>query len=227
MRGDRNTNFFHQKTLSRRRRNRITTIMDDSDYWLYNTEAIKQHAICFFSSLYTNDDSCFRSYPHRGFFPNIEASTRQSLRLLVEDNEIRQSIFSMKPLKAPGVDGYPAVFYQSQWHLVGESICRLVKEVFSSGRVPNDINRMLLVLIFKVDNPMNLKLYRPTSLHTVPHKIITKLIANRLKAILRDLISPQQTSFVLGRHIIENIVVAQVRNSYNEEKCWKCGANGY
>lgn len=45
------------------------------------------------------------------FFSNIEASTRQSLMLLVEDDEIRQSIFSMKPLKAPGVDGYPAVFY--------------------------------------------------------------------------------------------------------------------
>lgn len=92
---------------------RVTAILDDSGSWLYDTEAIKQHAISFFSSLYTNDDSCSGSYPHRGFFPTIDESTRESLMVPVQYDEIRQSIFSMKPLKASGVDGYPVIFYQS------------------------------------------------------------------------------------------------------------------
>ncbi|KAH9768877.1 hypothetical protein KPL71_011775 [Citrus sinensis] len=46
--GDRNTNFFHQKTLARRRKNHIIAIMDESSSWLYDTEAIKWHAIVFF-----------------------------------------------------------------------------------------------------------------------------------------------------------------------------------
>lgn len=52
--------------------------------------------------------------------------------LLVDNDEIRQSFFSMNPFKASGVDGYLAIFYQSQWHLVGDSTCQLAKEVFNS-----------------------------------------------------------------------------------------------
>lgn len=84
-----------------------------------------------------------------------------------------------------------------------------MKEIFISGRMPEDINRTLLVLIPKVDNPTSLKMYRPISLCTVTYKIITKLIANRLKAVLPDLIGRQQMSFVPGRHIIANMVVEQ------------------
>lgn len=84
-----------------------------------------------------------------------------------------------------------------------------MKEIFISGRMPEDINRTLLVLIPKVDNPTSLKMYWPISLCTVTYKIITKLIANRLKAVLPDLIGRQQMSFVPGRHIIENMVVEQ------------------
>lgn len=129
--------------------------------------------------------------------------------LPITNDEIKHIIFSMKPFKALGVDGYPTLFYQSQWHIVGGSINRLVKEIFISGRMPEDINRTLLVLITKVDNPTSLKMHRPICLCTVTYKIITKLIANRLKAVLPDLIGRQQMSFVQGRHIIENMVVEQ------------------
>ena len=59
------------------------------------------------------------------------------------------------------------------------------------------------------DNPTSLKLFRPISLCPVIYKTITKLLANRLKAIMPKLFGPSQTSFVLGRHIMENIVIAQ------------------
>ncbi|KAH9659015.1 reverse transcriptase domain-containing protein [Citrus sinensis] len=72
-----------------------------------------------------------------------------------------------------------------------------------------EINRTLLVLIPKVDHPTSLKMFQPISLCTVLYKTMTKIIANRLQALLPDLISPQQTSFVPGRHITENIVIAQ------------------
>lgn len=52
-------------------------------------------------------------------------------------------------------------------------------------------------------------MFRSISLYTVSYKIVTKIIDNRLQALLSNLIGPHQTSFVPGRHIVDNIVVAQ------------------
>lgn len=84
-----------------------------------------------------------------------------------------------------------------------------MKEIFSSGTIPREINRTLLVIIPKIDNPLRLTMYRPISLCTVVYKTVTKIIANRSQSILSHLIGPHQTSFVPGRHIIENTVVAK------------------
>ena len=178
--GDRNTAYFHQKTLARRRRNRITTIQNDNGEWLVDNEIIKQHATSFFSDLYTSETLAFRPYPIRGCFPILDAVLTQGLTTPIEDNEIRQTIFSMKPLKAPGVDGLHVIFYQTQWHIIGHSFCKFIKHSFSSGSIPKEINTTLLVLIPKVDHPVNLKMYRPISLCTVAYKTISKIVANRL-----------------------------------------------
>ena len=194
--------------MARRGRNRITTIVDDNGEWLLENEVIKQHATTFFSALYTSEIVVFRPYLIRGCFPNLNVSSTQGLTAPIEDDEIQQTIFSMKPLKAPGVDGLHAIFYQSQWHIIGPSFCRFIQSTFNSGIIPKEINTMLLVLIPKVDHPVNLKMYHPISLCTVVYKTISKIVANRLQALMPNLIGPQQTSFVLGRHIIDNIVIA-------------------
>ena len=118
-------------------------------------------------------------------------------------------MLTMQPLKAPGVVGLHAVFYQSQWHVVEESACNLVKNVFTGNSVLSEVNKTLIVLIPKTKHPNSLKLYRPISLCIVFYKTITKIVANRIKVILPDLIGPTQASFVARRHITENIVVAQ------------------
>ena len=46
--------------------------------------------------------------------------------------------------------------------------------------MPIEISRTLIVLILKVDNPLNSKMYRPISLCNVVYKTVTKLLANGL-----------------------------------------------
>lgn len=53
--GDRNTTFFHWKTITRRKKNQITVIQDVTGHWLYNSDDITKHTVEFFSSLYTLD----------------------------------------------------------------------------------------------------------------------------------------------------------------------------
>lgn len=92
---------------------------------------------------------------------------------------------------------------------MGSSFCKLVKDVFKNINLPSDLNSTLLVLIPKLENPTSLRMYRHISLCNVTYKTITKIIANILQTILHQLVGPHQTSFVPGRYIMKNIVVAQ------------------
>lgn len=97
-----------------------------------------------------------------------------------------------------------AIFYQKYWHTVGKFVCDFVMDCFHNTKVPNTINKTLIVLIPKVDNPENIK---PISLCNVSYKIISKLIVGRLRPLFDKLICPNQSSFIPGRNTIDNIII--------------------
>ena len=70
----------------------------------------------------------------------------------LSDMEIKDAVFSIGDLKAPGDDGYPAIFYKKNWSIVGSNVCRLIKEVFQTGNLQN-INKTLVCLIPKLEKP--------------------------------------------------------------------------
>lgn len=62
-------------------------------------------------------------YTLTGCFPHIGANMLHMFQAPIDDNEIRSTIFNIKPLKAPRVDRLRAIFYQSQWSVIGPSVC--------------------------------------------------------------------------------------------------------
>jgi hypothetical protein len=115
----------------------------------------------------------------------------------------------MGPHKAPGEDGYPAIFFQQNWDIVPGSVHHFVNQVWSNPSLISLINNTLLVLIPKVDKPEVIAQFCPIVLCNVVYKIITKVIVNKIKPFLDGIISPYQSSFILGRTIHHNIIVAQ------------------
>lgn len=68
-----------------------------------------------------------------------------------------------------------------------------------------------------------MKMYCPISLCTIVYKTIYKIVANILQVLMLNLIGSQQTSFVPGQHIIDNIVIAQeVIHSMRKKAGKKC-----
>ena len=127
----------------------------------------------------------------------------------VTDEEIRQGLWSLKPFKAPGVDGLHAGFFQYFWEDVKGPVCKEVRDVFESKVVPEYLNETLIALIPKCPNPESFNNYRPISLCNTIYKVITKIIVGRIRPLLEKLIAPNQAAFIPGRRGLDNFAIAQ------------------
>ncbi|XP_039053962.1 uncharacterized protein LOC120196158 [Hibiscus syriacus] len=169
----------------------------------------ENHTRNFYEKLFTSELNNPQPYESRGLFPSLTSVQLNTLSRPFSNEEIKGALFSMGALKASGLDGIHASLYHRNWETVGGNVCRLVKHVLEGGTMEESLNSTLLVLLPKVDNPETITQFRPISLCLVLYKIITKVIVNRIKPILPELVSKCQTSFIPGRSIIDNIVLAQ------------------
>lgn len=207
--GDKNTSFFHLSTIVRRWRNRVSSIRDDDGEWLTDKEAVKNHIVHFFESLFTAEsDECSHDLP-KNLFPMFREYDWKQMNRAFTADEVRSVIMQMGSLKAPGPDGFQALFFQKNWSLVGPNVCKLVFDIMAGNDLPPNLNDTYLMLIPKVDAPEDAKHFRPISLCNVIYKLITKLVVNRLKPVLPQLVSPTQGSYVPGRQISDNVVIFQ------------------
>lgn len=133
--------------------------------------------------------------------------------------ELKEAVFDINGSKAPGDDGYHAFFYHHFWESIKSDCFNLVKDVFKSLNVPRNLNSTLITLIPKIENPLRIKNFRPISLVNINYKMITKILVQRIRPHLEDLISPNQNSFIPNRGSDVNFIVAsEILHSMNKKK---------
>jgi hypothetical protein len=154
----------------------------------------------------------------------VSDDMKESLTRPFTVEEVKKAIFMMGLNKAPGLDGLTAGFYQAHWDLVGPSVTTAVLDFLNGGIMVEDMNKMTIVLILKIKNPQLMKQFRPISLCNVIYKICSKVLANRMRGFLDDIISEEQSAFVSGRLTTDNVLTAYKCTHYLKRKKGEKGA---
>lgn len=118
-------------------------------------------------------------------------STEQNDNLLraVSKQKVKNALFHMHPDKSPSPDGLSFGFYQKYWSIVGDDVTRLVQRFFETGAFDAGVIETNIVLVPKKQCPRMMADLRPISLCDVVYKVVAKVIANRLKDVIGQVIS--------------------------------------
>ncbi|KAJ9536709.1 hypothetical protein OSB04_un000094 [Centaurea solstitialis] len=206
--GDSNTKFFHNTVKERRNRNYIRSILD-ADGNFVRDDGVPGVFLDHFRSFLGMCDTVVHPVMPRDLFYN-PLSLGESLDIIrpITDAEIKDALFGIGNDKAPGSDGFSSKFFKAAWNVIGNDLVVVVHNFFYNGRLLKEINHTLLCFIPKVPNATRVADFRPISCCSVLYKIISKVIADRMKPYLAQLVGPMQSAFIPGRRIADNIMMA-------------------
>ena len=93
--------------------------------------------------------------------PCVSYEEKIELTRVPSEEEIRRVVFNMNPLKAPGLDDMPGLFYKHYWLIVGEQLVAAVLIFFREGWLLREMNHTFITLIPKVQGAHNFNQFRP------------------------------------------------------------------
>lgn len=126
--GDRNTKFYHTKTKIRRSKNKVQVLKNEHNEWIMDAAAVGEHVNQYFRQLFTEDVPIRPWHPSSMTWPTISTDEWRSMAQEPTAEEVKRVIFSIGAFKAPGNDGYSAIFsirIGTLWVLVSPTLlCR-------------------------------------------------------------------------------------------------------
>ncbi len=188
--GDRNSKFFHISSIIRRKKNSIDAIRGVDGEWIVKYSDIRDHLVGNFQHLFTEEPIIFPGDLENLISPVISEPENNMLCQIPSPEVIKDILFGMQSLKSPGSDGLPLFFYKKYWKVVGQSVIKAVQNFFVSGKMLKEVNNSFIILIPKIQNPSTINHFRPISLCNTIYKIISKLIVEKLRCVIPNLISP-------------------------------------
>ncbi|KAF8089111.1 hypothetical protein N665_0518s0036 [Sinapis alba] len=220
--GDRNNKVFHNAAKIRETRNAIREIRCPTGNVATSQEDIKKEAERFFSDFLSFEPTDLQEITVtelQEILPfRCTEGDRNMLTRTVTEEEIREVVFKMPSNKSPGPDGFTTEFFKSSWSIIAKDFTTAVQSLFSKGFLPKSLNATILALIPKKDSVQEMRDYMPISCCNVLYKVISKIIANRLKGTLPQCIAYNQSAFVKDRLLVENLLLAtEIVKDYHKE----------
>jgi hypothetical protein len=189
--GDKCTKFFHQVANANRRNNSIESLVVNGTPTSDPT-MVGNHIVNYYDSLFTEPLN-WRPRLDNLEFDMLSNSDASSLEEPFEEREV---IKGMDGDKAPGPDGFSMAFFKDCWEIIKGDFMAVFSEFHEQGKFVKCINSTFIALIPKRHGAKEIKDFRPISLVSGIYKIISKVLANRMRRVMDRVISKPQNAFI-------------------------------
>ena len=184
----------------------MSTLIDDQGNAIYNPRDILENQRYFYENLYKKDENIVFDYTLQNKTPQVPEHMKESLRKEISEQEVINAIKGMARNKTPGSDGLPVEFYIVFWEQIRSLLMNAISAAFCEKRLHDTAREGIITLIPKKNKDCRyVQNMRPITLLNVDYKIIEKVLANRIKPVLFEVIHDNQKGFMKGRHISVNI----------------------
>ncbi|GJV54136.1 RNA-directed DNA polymerase, eukaryota, reverse transcriptase zinc-binding domain protein [Tanacetum coccineum] len=176
--GDINNKYFHQILKVRKNSSRIVSVCDAKRKWYNEDEVVEQFIKNFQTFLGGNGEDPIIEDAENLFTIKLSENEASAMTRDVTDLEIKEAIFDIDNDKAPGPNGFTALFFKKSWDIVGKDACLAIKEFFKSKKLLYEVNATLVTLIPKTNQPKKVSDFRPIAccnVKTSPQRCAMKI----------------------------------------------------
>ena len=198
----------------------ITVLLDENGVESMDKDVIMQTVRNFYVNLYSKEtqnidmqESLLNSIDRC-----LSDTEKECCEGFISETEAHNAVKSMKNNKSPGHDGLGKEFYTKYWYLVGSDLTEVINAVWFAGKLTNTMKEAVISLLFKKSDPKLLKNWRPISLLTCDYKIISRVLAARLRKVLPGLVFVTQSCGVANRSMTDNLVMLRLLQEYIQYK---------
>ena len=210
--GEKPTKYFFNLEKTNYEKKLIREVKLEDGDTITDPKQIEKELEKFYSNMYTSkknlnselqgENESFESFVEGIEIPQLNTEERDSLEYDFTYEELKEAVSSFSDNKTPGEDGFTKEFYESFYDLIWRDLLNSYNAAFQSGSLSISQRRGIITLIPKVTELSN---WLPISLLNIDYKILTKALAKGIEKYLPKLINSDQTGFVKGRYIGQNI----------------------
>ncbi|XP_021995690.1 uncharacterized protein LOC110892858 [Helianthus annuus] len=176
--GDENSKYFHGVINKRKAANSIPGLSINGN-WVTKPSKVKKEVMLFFKRKFV-EDCDIRPFISCSGIKTLSNSKKELLIERFSREEIKLAVFSCGDDRAPGPD---------------------------DGRINVGCGSSFITLIPKVKDPVELNNYRPINLVGIISKVISIVLANRLKLVISNVISDSQSAFLKDKFILDGPLI--------------------
>jgi len=207
--GEKNTSYF-SNLEKRRQENKAISSLLINGVECKDNKTMENTVFAFYKNLYASaysqlDSSKFLN-EIKDFIPKIDGSSKYFCESDLKIEELDDVSLKLKLNKSPGTDGLTAEFYRFFWKEIRHLLFMAIQECILKNDLMTSMKQGLIILIPKQGKDKRLlDNLRPITLLNIDYKLLSGIIAARMKKCLPQIISETQSGFLAGRSIHNNI----------------------